>query len=352
MSNYAYANARARARYASLFPPSYLGELTGQQLPQIIGALEGSKYRQYISEAVLAKPTPHGIDEALHRSMAEDFRDFLAFLEEEGKTLLTVVLGIWDVYNIKTILRGKHVGASADEVVANLIPAGELDFATLSELARENDVVGVINLLATWRIPYARPLTARIREFSESADLVFLEKALDEYFYHLALEKTSVADENADIVKQLLEERIDLINLMNLARCVKEKISLDTARSLFLKDGASLRVEELVTLLETTPGVAEVIEVIKGTRYGQALPPNITEQVDTEGLPPLERSLERYLFEKGVALYRSDPLSLGVILGYIFAKWNEVINLRVIIRGKWVGMPTEKIKEALVLVGR
>lgn len=351
MSNYAYANARARARHASLFPPQYLSELTGQDVPQIIGALESSKYRQFISEAVLAKPTPHGIDEALHKSMAQDFRDFLEFLEDEGKELLGIVLGIWDVFNIKTILRGKHVSASTDEIISNLIPAGELDFATLTELAKETDVIGVINLLATWRIPYGRPLSIRIREYSETQDLVFLEKALDEYFYRLALEKAGRKGENARIVRQLLEERIDLINLMNLARCVKEEVPLDTARSLFLKDGATLSIERLSELLETTPGVPEVIDVIKGTRYGQALPANIGEQVEMEGLPPLERTLERYLFEKGVSFYRGDPLSLAVILGYLFAKWNEVINLRVIIRGKWVEMPVDKIKEALVLVG-
>ena len=46
-----------------------------------------------------------------------------------------------------------------------LVPAGELDEVTLTELIKQPDVRAVIDMLATWGIVYAKPLTERFGEF-------------------------------------------------------------------------------------------------------------------------------------------------------------------------------------------
>jgi len=53
---------------------------------------------------------------------------------------------------------------------------------------------------------------------------------------------------------------------------------------------------------------------------------------------------------RGIELFRGDPLSAAVPLGFIWRKVNEYENLRMILRGKHYQVPPNRIREALVLV--
>ena len=56
-----------------------------------------------------------------------------------------------------------------------------MDETTLIELVKQPDIRAVVDLMATWGIEYALPLTRNIGEFSERNEIGMLEYALDEY---------------------------------------------------------------------------------------------------------------------------------------------------------------------------
>ncbi len=60
--------------------------------------------------------------------------------------------------------------------------------------------------------------------------------------------------------------------------------------------------------------------------------------------------MEEISLEKGIEMYQKGPLCMGVIAGYIWAKFNEVVNLRIIVRGKAIGMLERRIREELLFV--
>jgi vacuolar-type H+-ATPase subunit C/Vma6 len=41
---------------------------------------------------------------------------------------------------------------------------------------------------------------------------------------------------------------------------------------------------------------------------------------------------------------------VGVAIAYLFGKQNEVTNVRIIVKGKAVGMPADRVREELILV--
>ncbi|MFU8891731.1 MAG: V-type ATPase subunit, partial [Anaerosomatales bacterium] len=47
---------------------------------------------------------------------------------------------------------------------------------------------------------------------------------------------------------------------------------------------------------------------------------------------------------------KGDPLGIGVAVSYLWAKQNEITNLRIIVKGKAVGMPEDRVREELILV--
>lgn len=59
--------------------------------------------------------------------------------------------------------------------------------------------------------------------------------------------------------------------------------------------------------------------------------------------------LYKYLLEKSILLQHQHPLSIDIILGYMFAKEIETRNLRVIAKGKQLGLSNEFIESQLVM---
>jgi vacuolar-type H+-ATPase subunit C/Vma6 len=67
-------------------------------------------------------------------------------------------------------------------------------------------------------------------------------------------------------------------------------------------------------------------------------------------LAAFERDLDRALVRAAAALYRGDPLEIDIVVGYLAQKYNEVVNLRLIARGKVLGIPRERIRQEMVEV--
>jgi V/A-type H+-transporting ATPase subunit C len=60
--------------------------------------------------------------------------------------------------------------------------------------------------------------------------------------------------------------------------------------------------------------------------------------------------LEDFLMRRALSLGTGDPLGVGVSIAYLWAKQNEITNLRIIVKGKAVGMPVDRVRRELILV--
>jgi vacuolar-type H+-ATPase subunit C/Vma6 len=67
-------------------------------------------------------------------------------------------------------------------------------------------------------------------------------------------------------------------------------------------------------------------------------------------LVAFERELDLYIARKLRARYLGDPLGLGIVIGYLAMKSSEVANLRLIARGKVLGLPREAVRREMVVV--
>ena len=64
----------------------------------------------------------------------------------------------------------------------------------------------------------------------------------------------------------------------------------------------------------------------------------------------IEKELERYLVRQGTRSFTADPLSVASLIGYFWAKYNEITNIRVISRCKTADFPVEHLREELIYV--
>jgi V/A-type H+/Na+-transporting ATPase subunit C len=349
--DYGYINARMRGMKGRLLTHRALDDLIQKpDLDSLITDLENSPYREEILEAKGKLSGVLCIEYALRENFTRTFRKIQNFAksEAEAQAYIRIFLHRWDVQNIKTILRGKNIHATSDEIAGCLVPAGELDEATFMELLRQPDVRAVIDLLATWRIRYAKPLTEAFPESARTKDLAVLECALDRFYYADALAAVKAPSYNNNLIRDLLSLEIDVVNLRTVLRMVRDHVPPEDARRYLVGGGREFDEKKLVRLL-ALPSIDDVVKELAATRYRflAGIPESV---IRTQKISVIEKELERFLIRKGVGAFLLDPLSVGSVIGYFWAKYNEITNIRIISRCKTADFPVEHLKEELVYV--
>ena len=348
--DWGYINARMRGMKSHLLDKRALDNLVLQpDLVSLMAELEKTPYKNDIIEAKVQYSGVLCIEYALRKNFTRTFRKILKFVrEDEAERFITIFLHRWDIQNIKTILRGKNIHITNEEILDCLVPAGELDEATLIELVRQPDVRAVIDMLATWQIVYSKPLTEEYPAFAKSGDLALLECALDEFYYAEALEQVKTPSYNNGLIRNILSLEIDVVNLRTILRMIRDRVDPREAEKFLISGGKEFDERKLDHLL-TLHSIEEVVEELKTTpyRFLADIPP---PALRTQKISVIEKQLEKFLVKKGVGAFLGDPLSVASVIGYFWAKYNEITNIRIISRCKTADFPLEQLKEELVYV--
>jgi V/A-type H+-transporting ATPase subunit C len=348
--DWGYINARMRGMKSRLLDHRTLDNLILQpDLESLMGELEKTSYRDDIIEARGRYTGMPCMEYALRKNFVRTFRKILAFAKkEEAEAFIRIFLHRWDVQNIKTILRGKNIHVTNEEILDCLVPAGELDDAALTELVRQQDTKAVIDLLATWRIPWAKPLTTAFPEFAQKGDISRLECALDRYYYEEALHAVQGPDPNKAMIRHILAIEIDVLNIKTVLRMIRDHIDPAEAGQFLIAGGLEFDLKALARLL-ALHSIGDALTGVAGSRY-RFLTDTPETVVKAQKISVIEKDLERYLVTQGTRFFSGDPLSVASLIGYFWAKYNEITNIRVIARCKTADFPIEHLREELVYV--
>ena len=338
MDDYGYLAARIRGMKGRLLPGDFFqGLLEQKELMKVADSLLSSPYGEDMSVALAGESGLLAVEKALRRNLYRVFRKVFQMCSEEPRRLLRVLLGKWDVYNIKTVLRGKQRGLPAQEVLLALVPAGELDEPKLQELLNQPDVKAVIDTLATWLSPFAPPLLGAFPEYLEKGHLAVLEKALDRYYFNWVLSETSPEEENEGFVREIIKREIDYQNLLSALKIVSGRFE---AVEVEFFPGGNLSGEYL-------SGAKSLEEVLTGLKKAY---PDLDGRLaeGAESPSDAEHLFYCFLLRKWSDMVRKDPLSIAIVLGFLGLKLKEFLNLRIIVRSKAHGVPVDIIKKELV----
>ena len=147
------------------------------------------------------------------------------------------MLGRWDVYNIKTILRGRHINRTSEDIMPLLIATGVLSESLLKELCLQEDIKGIADLLITWRSPYGYVIQEGIKEYKESNDISSIELRLDKFYYTDSLKRLNKNREADYYVYTMLSYQIDTLNVITSLRILKEERLKIYADEYFIEGG-------------------------------------------------------------------------------------------------------------------
>lgn len=358
MSDFDYGNARIRAMKSRLLTRRELEALVeSRTLAAFINGLAQTAYRKAVEAALARASGMECIAEALRIDLVNTLGRVASFYPERAREMVNIALRGYDLHNLKAILRGLDKNVPPGEILSALLPVGELKYATLVELSRAPGARGVVDMLASMNLPYARPLL-RLRAEHPGAGVTEMELALEKWHYQQAFNRLKETNQSETALFVALQLEADIANVLTALRfahapgerrVVGGRMGVLDFERLFVGPGRL----SFATLARAASQekVAAAVEVLAGSPYEQSLRAGLEVYARSNRLSAFEKQLRKYRLHWLAALIIKDPLGIGVVLGYMSLKSNEISNLRWIANGINLGLKTEAIRTELEFAG-
>lgn len=339
-----YLNSRIRAWMGDLLTEEvYNGLVNAEDMDALISRLRETDYARDIEIAISRfKDGREVVESGLKGNLVRTFKRLWNNAPLPARPLLKAVFSIWEVYNLKAILRARERGIHPAESISILIPAGEMDESALKELNQQPDAAEILNLLSTWGSPYAGTIKGVLQQYKSERHLMILELALDRFVHDSCLSIASANGINGEVIAGLVRKRIDSINIATLLKFSGEGVAPSDMSPYFIEGGEKVGRDIFLTLLgskDRAKLLAGLRDSIKEGRWKRAI-----GSVEPEDAFLLEERFEDLIKEDMCRLSIIEPLSISLTICYIYRKIREIKNLRLIARGKVFHIPAFELK--------
>jgi ATP synthase A1 C subunit len=341
--DFPYVNARVRAMRSRLLTPAQIDDLVA--IPSLAGflqALSATPYSTDLQEAGVRYEGVRAVDAALARDLQRTTRSILQFAEGPVQQLIRILLLRWDLANLRAIIRGGHAGRPAEEILDAVVPAGTLSEVALKEMAGHPDLSALVGTLEALGHPFAAPLAEGIAEYAKTNDLLVVELRMDRAYADSVLRQTKGRGD-ARVLREMLTAEIDAANIKTALKLASAGGLSKEHRLRFFVPGGRLATEKTFLALSSDQTQAPAWMHLRVQGFPiKELP---------RDLVAFERDLDLRLAQTMAARYiGGDPLGLDIVIGYLAMKSAEVANLRLIARGKFLGLAAEALRREVVHV--
>jgi V/A-type H+-transporting ATPase subunit C len=253
--------------------------------------------------------------------------------------LVTQYFKKYDIWNIKTILRGKYYNASPEEIQEYIVSAGKYSYTFLSNLAEKDSYPAVVNAFeGTEYYP--------VLEEYDGTNLSEIENKLDKMYYSELFEAIGTPkSKDRKLFAEFVRTEIDIKNINTLFRLKKADVNPDEIMNLMIDGGMELKMSDINRLVPLS--FEEFIQSLSKYSFWDEVSDIVSS--DMESLIDVETQLIKYSLKSATSFSHMYPLSIVPIMDYIISKVNEVNNLRIIIRGRAANLSDEIIKNQLVI---
>jgi V/A-type H+-transporting ATPase subunit C len=243
--------------------------------------------------------------------------------------------------NLKTILKGKALGRTEDEIRAELLDPTTSPHLPITALLRAASVESVLDLLEHTELRHWVHEARRIYE--RDPTLFGLEAGLDRLYYPELRDRIERLKPWDRAVETLVSDEIDQVNLMWLLR-YRLNYGLSPAETYYLLVPVTGRVgaDELKRLVrqETIAGVAQQLAAHP---FGALL-------ARSQALWQVEVGLWRYRAQNARRVLREAAFTLGEGLALLVLREIEIRDLLAVLEGVRFGRSRAEIGEQLALV--
>lgn len=337
-SNVYNASARAKARKSSLIDNTRMRQLV-QQGPDSIGASIGEMgYRAEMDLYASRMSGADAIEAALFHNMDNDLAEVLRFCQGKLKSLVGVYVERFDYEKAKTVLRAVNGGASDEIIESQILPAENPRNAPWLNIVRSTE-----GLQEAVEAMSGTPWGQTLSKLEGEPSLESMENALDMQYFSEALRAVKGRDGGPRLLKYLRME-IDHRNVINQFRSIRMDMPTDKRQEIVIPGG---KIDQ-ATMKQACQAESDE-ELIETLRRSSSFDDNGFDEARAESqkIGSLDPYAELLSHQRHAVLKRFShlsPISAFPIIYYIEQKALEVRNLRLLVRGKAVGLPNEVLE--------
>jgi len=340
MDDFGYINARVRAKKEKLLKRGDIEEMIlSPDFGRFVESLQKTDYGKDIERGELnLEKVIRGINTNFTRAVNE----VIGFSSGRPRELLYILLSRFLVANIRAIIRGKMRALPSEDIEMAIFPILELDEPKLKALISKEDPSEVLELLISFRISLPFIISSKLMRKVREKDIEFVENYLEKSYFEWAESRLKRGNGNTEFIKYMVNSWADLKNIIGV--CLYLKYNVSPLGKIELLPIGFLSESQRKSLLKAQ-NLKEVSEILSGTKYRE-----LSKLIVEENLLGFEKRFEEVLSLWAIKGFIRDPLSISIPLAFIIAKYNEVVNLRIIAYGKYHGLePHEIRKEVLFL---
>jgi vacuolar-type H+-ATPase subunit C/Vma6 len=339
-------HATVRALYSKRLGPSTWNALV--QAKDLETALSVLSKTAYSTHLLLKGITPRRAVHQIRRRLADIYEKLIRLLPGEGSELLLWLWRLYEVDDLKAVLRGIEAQASWEQVLLLLYPKPKhalLSLDTMQRMVLSGDVARAVELAR--HTPYYNALVHALERYKAEKSLFPLEVALDlEHHRRLWESIERFGDMDRTWALRIVGSMIDMDNLLWAIRYrIYHHLSEEEIINYTLPFGHLVRDEHIRAIA----GGADVAETVK--RIYPEIP--MATKIDDEstagkGLHALELALQRRIAAQCRAAFVGDPFHIGIPLGYLVLSEFEIRDLTVLIEAKASRLPIETFEPIMV----
>jgi len=215
-----------------------------------------------------------------------------------------------------------------------------LDDHKLNELIEAGSLVEVIGLLEDTVYSQFIP--------TNSKDIFSVERSLEMHLAHIYKTLADISPERCRKVLELFEKRYDVRNIKTILRAKYARLDSESTFKMLIPLG-KIPESKLRELCEART-VEEVVSGLEGTEYGRILSEQLSLYEEYGNLIPLELALDKYIYQslwRAVGIEGTNEDLFKEFVGRMI----DIENLKVILRCKREGVPSDTISNYLLGVG-
>jgi vacuolar-type H+-ATPase subunit C/Vma6 len=357
MAGSPYAAALGRFKSiasAFLTKEQFASLVNADDLTEVAKLLEPTLYGPELAAAAATYEGTARFEVAINRLFVRRNREVLEAAPFAGKPLVTAYLRRWDVENLAALLSAKAQGRSVAETESFLvsdrsIPAGLLaGTLTLDDyrlLLQQPTIEAIASQLV--RFGYGAPLLPLLEAYERTHDVFPLVQALTIQYYATLLESDRFFQGDEWVVREYLQEEIDIRNVLLLLKGKDAGLPLETILPRFIPGGTLGAA--LLPDLYGARGVDELVQGLAG-RFPSLMEGLAPYKAD-RSLVPFDLALTRERSLRELRRLRSYPMSISVLFSQMLQADLERADLRKIVYGKQYGIGAETLGPTLIVPG-
>lgn len=338
-SNIFNAAARAKARKASLIDSTRMRQLL-QQGPDSIGASIGELgYRAEMDLYSSRMSGADAVEAALFHNLDNDLAEVMKFCQGHLRDLVAIYVERFDYEKAKTVLRAVNGGASDEMIEAQILPSENPRNAVWLNIIRNTE-----GLEEAVEAMIGTPWGKAMKKIDGETSLEELENSLDMHYFSEALKSVKKKKGNDKLLKYIRIE-IDHRNIINQLRSLRMELVFEKRLAMIIPGG---RIDSgTMKQVCQSEDDEELIELLRRSNAfdGEGFEVALEESKAIGSLDPFAELLSHQrqrILRKFAYL---SPVSPFPIIYYIERKSLEVRNLRLLVRGKAIGLD-DKVLES------